>query len=115
MKTTLRPIRMNIDLQEYKPWLDYCEARGITPSAALRQIVAKLTNGSDAMERPVTQAVASKKVRVELRLTKAEIQTVTEMARREGFSPTRWIVALIKSTGLRHASTRPARTRDAGA
>jgi predicted DNA binding CopG/RHH family protein len=98
MKTTLRPNRISVDLQEYKqPWLDYCKARGITPSAAFRQIVAKLTNGNDAMERPVTHAVARKKVRVELRLTKAEIATVSEMARREGFSATRWIVALINA------------------
>jgi hypothetical protein len=44
LSTTLRPNRINIDLQEYKqPWLDYCKAHGITPSAAFRQIVAKLT------------------------------------------------------------------------
>ena len=98
MKSALRPNRINIDLQEYKqPWLDYCKARGITPSAAFRQMVAKLTNGSDAVERPVTHAAASKKVRVELRLTEAEIATVAELARREGFSPTRWIVALINT------------------
>jgi hypothetical protein len=44
----------------------------------------------------VPQAM-SKKVRVELRLTKGEIATASEIARHEGFSLTRWIVALINA------------------
>ena len=95
MITTLRPNRINIDLQEYKqPWLDYCKALGVTPSAAFRQIVAKLTRGLPAA-RPMVQEAMSKKVRVELRLTKGEITTANEIARHEGFSLTRWFVALI--------------------
>ena len=49
MATTLRPNRINIDLQVYKqPWLDYCKAHAISPSEAFRQIVAKLTARTDA-------------------------------------------------------------------
>lgn len=98
MNSTQRPNRINIDLQNYKQaWLDYCKAHRVTPSAAFRQIVAKLTRGGITAEQPVAQDLVSKKVRVELRLTKGEVATASEIAHREGFSLTRWIVALINA------------------
>jgi hypothetical protein len=102
MATTQRPNRINIDLQGYKQlWLDYCKAHAITPSAPFRQIVAKLTGGGIPPDLPGEAGKGSKKVRVELRLTKNEVAAVGAIARREGFSPTRWIVALINARLLR--------------
>jgi hypothetical protein len=98
MATTQRTNRLNVDLQEYKQlWLDYCKAHSITPSAAFRQIVAKLTGGDVAADARVDEGTRSKKVRVELRLTRSEVAAVGAIARREGYSPTRWIVALINA------------------
>jgi hypothetical protein len=99
MATTFRPNRINIDLQDYKqPWLDYCKAHGVTPSAAFRQIVAKLT-ANTALPAPsnAEDVGVSKKIRTEIRLTKSELHRVEALAQREGFSVTRWIVALINA------------------
>ncbi len=99
MTSALRPNRINIDLQGYKqPWLDYCKAHSITPSEAFRQIVAKLTGGDSTVEAaPVALEALPAKVRREIRLTRSELARAETVARREGFSLTRWIVALIKA------------------
>jgi hypothetical protein len=99
MTSPLRPNRINIDLQGYKlPWLAYCKAHSITPSEAFRQIVAKLTGGGDAPSEPVaTEAPTAKKARCEIRLTRSELTRAEAIARSEGFSLTRWIVALINA------------------
>ncbi len=98
MNSTQRPNRINIDLQNYKQaWLDYCKGHGVTPSAAFRQIVAKLTSASGQPDQAVVDGPRSKKVRVELRLTKGEVAAVRKIASREGFSLSRWIVALVNA------------------
>ena len=98
MNSIQRPNRINIDLQNYKqPWMDYCKAHGVTPSVAFRQIVAKLTSARGQLDQPTVDGPRAKKVRVELRLTKGEVAAVREIASREGFSLTRWIVALINA------------------
>lgn len=96
--STLRPNRINIDLQNYKQlWLDYCKAHGTTPSAAFRLIVAKLTSKGVLLPALVEAEGKAKKRRVGVRLTKAEIAKAGAIAQREGFSPSRWIVALINA------------------
>jgi hypothetical protein len=99
MPSTARPNRINIDLQAYKqPWLDYCEARGVTPSEAFRQVVAKLT-AADAAGEPGKELAKDErqKVRREVRLTKSELAHANALAARDGFSLNRWIVALINA------------------
>jgi hypothetical protein len=93
-----RPNRINIDLQAYKqPWLDYCKARGVSPSEAFRQVVAKLTAATS--NPPVTSSANEDgdKVRKEVRLTKSELLRANALAQRAGFSLNRWIVALINA------------------
>lgn len=99
MSTSPRPNRINVDLQGFKqPWLDYCKERGVTPSEAFRQIVAKLTaaKGDEPDPRPATDA-ENTRIRKEVRLTKDELRRVAAIAMREGFSLSRWIVALINA------------------
>lgn len=98
MTSALRPNRINIDLGEYKQaWLDYCKAHSTTPSEAFRHIVAKLTAG--AVPKPASREAprAAEKVRREIRLTRSELTRAEAIARHEGFSLTRWIVALINA------------------
>jgi hypothetical protein len=97
-----RPNRINIDLQAHKqPWLDYCKARGVSPSEAFRQVVAKLTAAAaaGASNPPDTESASEKgnKVRREVRLTLSELQSANALAQRAGFSLNRWIVALINA------------------
>lgn len=62
MATVQRPNRINVDLQDYKQvWLDYCKAHSITPSAAFRQIVAKLTGGGAPADLPVEERSVRRK------------------------------------------------------
>lgn len=99
MNSTSRPNRINIDLQGYKqPWLDYCRANGVTPSEAFRQVVAKLTAQAPSA-RPVAEELREQgaKVRKELRLTSSELCRAEALAARDGFTLSRWIVALINA------------------
>lgn len=75
MPTNARPNRINVDLQGYKrPWVDYCKARGVTPSEAFRQVVAKLTAAA-AESEPVQDVdrEGRRTIRKEVRLTKSEL------------------------------------------
>jgi hypothetical protein len=90
---------MNVDLQEYKqPWLDYCAAKGVTPSEAFRQIVAKLV-GQDSLEksRPGDDELLDGWFRTRVRLTEAEYKEANAIAFHEGFSLGKWIVALVRA------------------
>lgn len=98
MISIARPNRINIDLQDYKqPWLEYCKARGVTPSEAFRQVVAKLTATGSAPLLTDAVETATKKIRKEVRLTRGELHRAEALAKREGFSLNRWIVALINA------------------
>lgn len=97
MSSTVRPNRINIDLQGYKQqWLDYCKANNVTPSEAFRQIVAKLTTPR-APVAGFTGATDDAKIRREVRLTASEVAQAEAIAHQEGFSLSRWIVALINA------------------
>jgi len=100
-----RDSRITVDLLEHKQaWLDHCESQGTTPSAAFRQIVqtilskksgqssARLGLGSVVIDEPEKASVRKK-----IGLTPSESERVDAAARADGFSSTRWIVALIRA------------------
>ena len=97
-----RPNIVSIDLQDYKkPWLDWCRAQDANPSEAFRQIVKRLVKQApapaiaqgkiapDEPEKPTT--------RKEVALTPSELVRVEAISEAEGFSVTKWIVALIRA------------------
>ena len=94
-----RPGRINMDLMAYKkPWRDWCAAKDLEPSDAFRKIVARLTSqpapvagnvAHDAPEKPTA--------RREIKLTASEDKALEALAAAEGFSPTKWIVSLIRA------------------
>ena len=94
-----RPTQVTMDLQGYKqPWLDWCDARGMKPSDAFRKIVAKLVSqpaesaGAIQFEQPEKPTV-----RREVKLTLSEDKALEARAAAEGFSPTKWMVSLIRA------------------
>lgn len=100
MSASLRPNRINIDLQGYKrPWLDYCKQHGLSPSEAFRRVVAKLTAGANASRNDDIEPAGNgaEKLRKEIRLTEAEFRQADELACKEGFALARWIVALVRA------------------
>ncbi|WP_373987785.1 hypothetical protein [Duganella sp. BuS-21] len=108
---TSRPNRINIDLGAYKQrWLDYCHAHQVTPSAAFRQVVAKLTeaqlvddaNGTDAVSQNKNSKQQGtrepvRKIRRQLLLTVDEAEFIRMAARHQGLSELRWMIALLRS------------------
>lgn len=97
MPAATRTNRLNIDLKDLKqPWLDYCLTHGVTPSEALRQVVAKLTNAKPP-ERTLTVDTERRLVRREIRLTPSEEAGIKACAASDGFTASRWIVALIRA------------------
>lgn len=98
MSNLPRPNRINIDLGAFKePWLRYCQARQITPSAAFRQIVATLLSKDGVPEGGVMLPDRATKIRRQITLTGEEAAFVEERAIAEGYSATRWLIALLQA------------------
>ena len=101
-KTAKRTTTITVDLGELKvPWQAWCQDQGITPSHALRNALRQ------AMGRRATQAPApplrlTRKperatARMEVNLTPSELAALKRMAGHEGFAPTKWVVAMIRT------------------
>jgi hypothetical protein len=98
MNTIARPNRINIDLGLYKgPWIQYCTAHAVSPSAAFRQIVAKLVNTAGPPTADVERGACSAKVRRQITLTSEEDVFLAACAHAEGYAPSRWLIALIQA------------------
>ncbi|MBS0155839.1 MAG: plasmid mobilization relaxosome protein MobC [Nitrospira sp.] len=101
-KTAKRTTTVTVDLGELKaPWQAWCQAHGITPSHALRNALRQ------AMDRRATRApgprprVTPKReratARIELNLTTSELTALKKMASHEGYVPTKWLVAMVRT------------------
>jgi hypothetical protein len=102
LESRARPNRINIDLREYKTdWLAYCERKGMSPSDAFREFVAKALadeQGGELMARQIAVDEPERPARrCELRLTRSEHTAAQAVATREGFGLSRWIVGLLRS------------------
>jgi len=97
-----RTTTVTVDLGELKaPWQAWCQAHGITSSHALRNALRQ------AMDRRATRApvprlrVTPKReratARIELNLTTSELVALKKMAGHEGYVPTKWVVAMIRT------------------
>jgi len=119
MKPKGRPSQFTMDLLAYKqPWLEWCNASGVTPSDAFRQIVARLVAGKGgatarsiaARPAPVARIADERPtVRKEISLTATELSQVEALAHEEGFSVSRWLVATVRA---RLTGTRPLGQRE---
>ena len=99
---TKRTTTVTVDLGELKaPWQAWCQAHGITPSHALRNALRQ------AMDRRATLAPAPRNrvrpkqeratARIELNLTTSELAALKQMAGHEGYVPTKWLVAMVRT------------------
>jgi hypothetical protein len=89
-----------MDLKSLKgPWLNWCKVRGVIPSDAFRQIVAKLvaaSGGPGKFGHDQISRTEKPTVRRWVTLTASEAERVEALAATEGFSPARWILALVR-------------------
>ena len=101
-QTAKRRTTVTVDLGELKePWQAWCQAYGITPSHALRNALRQ------AMDRRATRFPAPRSrvtpkreratARIELNLTTSELAALKKMAGREGYVPTKWLVAMVRT------------------
>ncbi|MFY2993943.1 plasmid mobilization relaxosome protein MobC [Achromobacter xylosoxidans] len=96
-KTTLS-IRLDGDLKQR--WQALCLRQGSTPSDGLRQIIARLLNGSatDTSPTPSThEQPDTSRRRLELRLTETEYARIEALALQQGMSANRWVIHLIRA------------------
>ena len=104
-----RTTTITVDLGDLKaPWQAWCQDHGVTPSHALRNAVRQ------AMDRKATQAppprlrVSRRReratARMKLNMTPSELAALRTCARHEGYQPTAWVVAMIRTklTGEPH-------------
>jgi hypothetical protein len=97
-----RPTQIVVDLKGLRdPWMDWCRARGLRSSEALRQILTAVLKGNP------TSAVAPHPAdfedeagdqarRVDFRIPAPEYLALAAAAEREGKSVPRWLIALIR-------------------
>ncbi len=104
-----RTTTITVDLGDLKaPWQAWCQDHGDTPSHALRNALRQ------AMDRKTTQAPAPRlcvtrrreraTARMKLNVTPSELAALRICARHEGYQPTAWVVAMIRTklTGEPH-------------
>ena len=104
-----RTTTVTVDLGELKaPWQAWCQDHRVPPSHALRNAIRQAMDRR-ATRAPVTRSRVIPKreratARIELNLTTSELAALKKMAGQEGYVPTKWIVATIRTklTGQPH-------------
>ncbi len=104
-----RTTTITVDLGELKaPWQAWCEQQGVTPSHALRQVLRQALDGRATQSGPprlrVTRRRERATARMKLNVTPSELAALRTCARLEGYQPTGWVVAMIRTklTGEPH-------------
>jgi hypothetical protein len=108
-QTAKRTTTVTVDLGELKaPWQAWCQDQGITPSHALRNALRQAMDGratrAPAPRLRVTPKPERANARMEVNLTPSELAALKKMASHEGYVPTKWVVAMIRTklTGQPH-------------
>ncbi len=105
---TKRTTTVTVDLGDLKaPWQVWCQDHRITPSHALRNAIRQAMDGKTTQAPPrirVSQKRERATARMELNLTSSELAALKKMAGHEGYLPTKWVVAMIRTklTGQPH-------------
>ncbi|PRX27273.1 hypothetical protein B0G75_11541 [Paraburkholderia sp. BL18I3N2] len=86
-----------------RDWDHWCERRGLTVGEGTRQLVAAALRAEAGNDDPAIDAnvrwsaAGDPHIRIELRLTVAELEAVELRAEALGLTANRWIVALIRA------------------
>jgi len=101
-KTAKRTTTITVDLGELKAsWQAWCQAQGITPSHALRNALRQAMGLTAARTTAPRLRVTPKReratARIELNLTTSELAALKRMAGHEGYVPTKWMVAMVRT------------------
>mgnify|MGYP001389057483 CR=1 FL=1 len=96
-----RTTTVTVDLRELKaPWQVWCQDHRITPSHALRNAIRQAMDGKTT-QAPTRIRVSPRReratARMELNLTTSELTALKQIAGHEGYLPTKWVVAMIRT------------------
>jgi len=103
-----RTTTVTVDLGELKAlWQAWCQDHRITPSHALRNVIRQAMDGKTTQAPPRIRVSPRREratARMELNLTSSELAALKKMAGHEGYLPTKWLVAMIRTklTGQPH-------------
>ncbi|WP_031358718.1 hypothetical protein [Caballeronia sordidicola] len=98
--------RLCVELGGIRPdWNRWCMRRGLTPGEGVRQLIAAAL-GADADDVQAQSevewiAIDEPRIRIEIRVTHAELEVVEQRAQASGLTSNRWIVALIRAQLMR--------------
>ncbi len=97
-----RTTTVTVDLGELKaPWQAWCGKQGVTPSHALRNALRQAMDWRASQAPAPRSRVISKReratARIELNLTTSELAALKKMAGHEGYVPTKWLVAMVRT------------------
>ena len=93
---------VTVDLGDLKaPWQAWCLNHGITPSHALRNAIRQ-TMDRKTIQASVPQSRVTPKreratARMEVHLTTSELVALKKMTGHEGYVPTKWVVAIVRT------------------
>ncbi|MFM0385735.1 plasmid stabilization protein [Paraburkholderia dipogonis] len=94
--------RLCVELGGMRPdWNRWCARRGLTLGEGVRQLIAAAL-GADADDTQAESevqwiSIGEPRIRIEIRLTHAELEVVEQRAEASGLTSNRWIVALIRA------------------
>ncbi|MDH5195398.1 MAG: hypothetical protein OEW32_17055 [Nitrospira sp.] len=99
---TKRTTTVTVDLGELKAsWQAWCQDHRITPSHALRNAIRQAMDRRDTRAPAPRLRVTPKReratARIELNLTTSELAALKTVAGHEGYLPTKWVVAMIRT------------------
>ncbi len=103
-----RTTTVTVDLGELKaPRQVWCQDHRITPSHALRNTIRQAMDGKTTQVLPRIRVSPRREratARMELNLTSSELAALKKIAGHEGYLPTKWVVAMIRTklTGQPH-------------
>lgn len=104
-----RTTTITVDLGDLKaPWQAWCQDHGVTPSHALRNAVRQAIDRKATQAPPPRLRVSRRReratARMKLNVTPSELAALRTCARHEGYQPTAWVVAMIRTklTGEPH-------------
>lgn len=97
-----RTTTISADLGDLKAhWLAWCQAQQVTPSVALRQVLGRAISGPSAQSARTRTVLKNRREkaaqRMKLHLTPSEVAGINSLAAQEGYRPTQWVVAMIRT------------------
>ena len=100
--TKPRTTTISADLGALKaPWLAWCQAHQLTSSIALRQILGRAIGRTSAPPPPPRTVLKHRTEkaaqRIKLHLTPSELAGLKRLAAQEGYLPTQWLVAMLRT------------------